>query len=56
MGFENEHISYEELLELVNQLSLEDKQKLIRDITISEVEKAILEDFKKYEETFRALA
>lgn len=60
MGFEKEHITYEQLVELVKMLSNEQKQKLVNDAIITGVddaiEKAILEDFKKYEETFKALA
>ena len=56
MGFETENISYEQLLELVNKLSVEDKQKLMHDAAAKEVETAIMEDFKKYEATFKALA
>lgn len=55
MGFESENISYEQLLELISQLSIEDKKRLIQDLTSKRIEEAILEDFKKYEATFRAL-
>lgn len=60
MGFEKEHITYEQLVELVKLLSTEQKQKLVHDAIMTDVddviEKAILVDFKKYEETFKALA
>jgi hypothetical protein len=61
MGFENEHISYEQLLELVNQLSLEDKLRLKKEIFPDDINEAEINSImdayhKKFEQTYKDLA
>jgi hypothetical protein len=61
MGFETEHISYEQLLELVNKLSVEDKLRLKKeafsdDLNALEID-AIMDNYhKRYEQTYKDLA
>ena len=61
MGFESENISYEQLLELINQLSVEDKLRLKKeafpdDLNALEIDKIIDSYHNKYEKTYKDLA
>lgn len=61
MGFETENISYEQLLELVNQLSVEDKLRLKSevfsdDLNAAEINAIMDEYHKKFNQTYKDLA
>lgn len=61
MAFESENISYDQLLELINKLSLEDKLRLKKDafsddLNALEIDKIMDSYHKKYEKTYKDLA